>query len=148
VATLAATGGPATPWPLLPALLVLGIGMGASMAPYFDIVLAAVDEHEVGSAAGTLTAAQQVGGAIGVAVLGTTFFSWLGHDASAAGTGGFTTSLERVLWLEIALLALAGGLCFLLPPRAREDAPPADAANTEHAATGGTDGAYAATVAG
>lgn len=111
--TLAATGGSASPWPLLPALLVLGTGMGASMAPYFDIVLAAVDEHEVGSASGTLTAAQQVGGAIGVAVLGTAFFSWGGR--------GFTGSLERVLWLELGLLALAAALCFLLPARAREE---------------------------
>ncbi|MGI5244425.1 MFS transporter [Dactylosporangium sp. CA-139066] len=136
--TLAATGGPASPWPLAPALLVLGIGMGASMAPYFDIVLAAVDEHEVGSASGTLTAAQQIGGAIGVAVLGTAFFSWL-HATGTAG--GFTVSLERVLWLEIGLLALAGGLSFLLPARARE----------EPAAGGATDeahGAPAATVAG
>ncbi|WP_433057801.1 MFS transporter [Dactylosporangium sp. CS-033363] len=91
---------------LLPALLVLGIGMGASMAPYFDIVLAAVDPHEVGSASGTLTAAQQVGGAIGVAVLGTAYFSW--------------ESLDGVLWLELGLLAVAGALCFLLPARARD----------------------------
>ncbi|WP_433217075.1 MFS transporter [Dactylosporangium sp. CS-047395] len=91
---------------LLPALLVLGIGMGASMAPYFDIVLAAVDPHEVGSASGTLTAAQQVGGAIGVAVLGTAYFSW--------------ESLDGVLWLELGLLAVAGVLCFLLPARARD----------------------------
>jgi len=111
--TLAATGGPASPWPLLPALLVLGVGMGASMSPYFDIVLAAVDDHEVGSASGTLTAAQQVGAAIGVAVLGTAFFSWAGP--------GLTAAFERVLWLELGLLALAGALCFLLPARAREE---------------------------
>ncbi|MFD0581713.1 MFS transporter [Dactylosporangium darangshiense] len=140
LATLAATGGPATPWPLVPALLVLGIGMGASMAPYFDIVLAAVDEHEVGSASGTLTAAQQVGGAIGVAVLGTAFFSWVGGN-------GFTGSLERVLWLEIALLALAGALCFLLPPRAREE--PGDGSEPDSTVvTRETDGAHAATVTG
>ncbi|MEV8512439.1 MFS transporter [Dactylosporangium sp. NPDC051484] len=137
LATLAATGGTglATPWPLVPALFVLGAGMGASMAPYFDIVLAAVDEHEVGSASGTLTAAQQIGGAVGVAVLGTAFFSWLG-----AG-GGFTGSLERVLWLELGLLALAGGLAFLLPARAREEPEPARG-------TPGASGAPAATVAG
>ncbi|WP_432987315.1 MFS transporter [Dactylosporangium sp. CA-233914] len=124
--TLAATGGPASPWPLLPALLVLGVGMGASMAPYFDIVLAAVDEHEVGTASGTLTAAQQVGGAIGVAILGTAFFSWLGQ-------GDFTGSLQRVLWLELALLTLAGALCFLLPPRAREEPAPEQAHDAEPA---------------
>ncbi|GLL01271.1 hypothetical protein GCM10017581_030120 [Dactylosporangium matsuzakiense] len=109
--TLAATGTSTSPWPLLPALLVLGFGMGASMTPYFDLVLAAVDPHELGSASGTLTAAQQIGGAMGVATLGTAYFSW--------------GSLQRVLWLELALLAAATALCFLLPPRAREDPEPA-----------------------
>ncbi|WP_344614337.1 MFS transporter [Dactylosporangium salmoneum] len=124
LATLALTGGPATPWPLVPALLLLGVGMGASMAPYFDLVLAAVDEHEVGSASGTLTAAQQIGGAIGVAVLGTAFFSWVNPSS-------FTGSFERVLWLELGLLTLAGGLCFLLPARAREDGAPGEGTVTD-----------------
>lgn len=110
--TLAVVDGPVSSVQLLPALLVLGLGMGASMAPYFDIVLAAVDEHEVGSASGTLTAVQQIGGAIGVALLGTAFFSWSATE----------TALARVLWLELGLLALAGGLSFLLPRRAREEA--------------------------
>ncbi|MFG2037083.1 MFS transporter [Dactylosporangium sp. NPDC048998] len=141
LATLAATGGTGlgTPWPLVPALLVLGAGMGASMAPYFDLVLAAVDEHEVGSASGTLTAAQQIGGAVGVAVLGTAFFSWLGTG------GGFTGSLERVLWLELGLLALAGGLAFLLPARA--SGPAREEPEPPHG-TPGAGGAPAATVTG
>jgi EmrB/QacA subfamily drug resistance transporter len=106
---------------LLPSLLVLGIGMGCSMAPYFDIVLASVDEHEVGSASGTLTAAQQVGGAIGVAALGTAFFAWAQpqHLARAYDAG-----LRHVLWLELGLLALAAALSFLLPKRAREEPSP------------------------
>jgi EmrB/QacA subfamily drug resistance transporter len=118
--TLELTGDPMstgamTSWRLVPALLVLGLGMGSSMAPYFDIVLAVVDEHEVGSASGTLTAAQQLGGAIGVAVLGTAFFSWI-------GAGNFSGALTKVLRLELVLLALAGTLSFLLPRRAREEA--------------------------
>ncbi|MFI5908721.1 MFS transporter [Dactylosporangium sp. NPDC051541] len=105
------------PWSMLPALLVLGVGMGASMTPYFDLVLAAVDEHEVGSASGTLTAAQQIGGAMGVACLGTAYFSW--------------GSLDRVLWLELALLVVAAALCFLLPARARQEAPEPAGAQAE-----------------
>jgi EmrB/QacA subfamily drug resistance transporter len=104
---------------LLPSLLVLGIGMGCSMAPYFDIVLASVDEHEVGSASGTLTAAQQVGGAIGVAALGTAFFAWAQPQQLGRA---FDAGLRHVLWLELGLLALAAALSFLLPKRAREDA--------------------------
>ncbi len=116
--TLTVADGPVSSMALLPSLLVLGIGMGCSMAPYFDIVLAAVDEHEVGSASGTLTAAQQVGGAIGVAALGTAFFAW----AQPQQLGRvFDAALRHVLWLELGLLALAAGLAFLLPRRAREE---------------------------
>ncbi|MEV4511862.1 MFS transporter [Dactylosporangium sp. NPDC049525] len=108
---------------LLPSLLVLGIGMGCSMAPYFDIVLASVDEHEVGSASGTLTAAQQVGGAIGVAALGTAFFAWAQPQQLGRA---FDAGLRHVLWLELGLLALAAALSFLLPKRARDEPAPDD----------------------
>ena len=49
--------------------------MGAMLAPLFDFVLAGVDDDEVGSASGVLNAMQQLGGAIGIAVIGTVFFS-------------------------------------------------------------------------
>ncbi len=72
--TLDRAGSGVGPWQLLPSLLVTGIGMGLLMAPFFDIVLASVEQHETGSASGTMTAVQQLGGAFGVAILGTVFF--------------------------------------------------------------------------
>ncbi|MBW8482237.1 MFS transporter [Actinomadura parmotrematis] len=77
-----------TPWQLTPALVVTGLGMGLLMAPFFDTVLAGVEPAETGSAGGTLTAIQQLGAALGAAVLGTIFFGLLGgHVASAADDG-------------------------------------------------------------
>jgi MFS family permease len=127
---------------LLSSLLVLGIGMGCSMAPYFDIVLASVDEHEVGSASGTLTAAQQVGGAIGVAALGTAFFAWAEPQQLERA---FDAGLRHVLWLELGLLALAAALSFLLPKRARDEA--AHKSDTDETATDETATGEAATAA-
>ncbi len=83
-ATLHLTGTDVTPWDLVPALIVTGIGMGVLMAPFFDIVLAAVEPHETGSASGALTAVQQFGSALGVAVLGTVFFGVVGGQVAAA----------------------------------------------------------------
>jgi EmrB/QacA subfamily drug resistance transporter len=84
VLTLQLAGAVVTPWQLIPALAVSGLGMGMLMAPFFDIVLAGVEHHETGSASGTLTAVQQLGSALGVAVLGTLFFGVLGgHVANA-----------------------------------------------------------------
>ncbi|TYK46119.1 MFS transporter [Actinomadura decatromicini] len=87
-ATLQHAGVDVTPWQLIPALAVTGLGMGLLMGPFFDIVLAGVEPAETGSAGGTLTAVQQLGSALGAAVLGTIFFGLLGgHVASAADDG-------------------------------------------------------------
>ncbi|MFF5213115.1 MFS transporter [Streptosporangium sp. NPDC000396] len=98
-------------WQLAPALLVTGLGSGLIMGPYFDIVLAGVEPHETGSASGTLTTLQQVGGALGTAVLGTVFFSGL-----SAGP----TAVADTLWIVAAMIALTFLVGFLLPRKARE----------------------------
>ena len=98
---------------LAPALAVVGLGFGLAIAPFFDTVLAAVRDEEVGAASGTLNAVQQFGTAAGIAVLGTVFFS-------AVPGAGFAGAFEHVLWIEGPLLAVAFALVFLLPRRARE----------------------------
>ena len=95
-ATLQYAGVDVTPWQLVPALVVTGTGMGLIMGPFFDTVLAGVEPAETGSAGGTLTAVQQLGSALGAAVLGTIFFGLLGgHVASAADDGA--SALRRDL---------------------------------------------------
>ncbi|HEY6745711.1 MAG TPA: MFS transporter [Mycobacteriales bacterium] len=108
-----------------PALVLLGIGMGLTMSPFFDIVLAGVDDRESGSAAGVLTAVQQLGGAFGVAVLGTTFFHALTTADAASRIGVFRDAAGVALWLAAGLVGVAFLLTFLLPPRARPEAAPA-----------------------
>ncbi|QXJ20642.1 MFS transporter [Actinomadura graeca] len=87
-ATLQGAGIDVTPWQLIPALIVTGLGMGLLMAPFFDIVLAGVEPEETGSAGGTLTAIQQLGSALGAAVLGTVFFGLLGGQVAGAADDG------------------------------------------------------------
>ncbi|WP_328594987.1 MFS transporter [Actinomadura macrotermitis] len=88
VTTLQLGGIGVTPWQLTPALVVTGLGMGLLMAPFFDTVLAGVEPAETGSAGGTLTAIQQLGSALGAAVLGTIFFGLLGGHVAAAADDG------------------------------------------------------------
>ena len=112
--TLRLVDGDLTAWQLVPALLPVGFGMGLVMAPFFDIVLSGVEEAETGSASGTLTAVQQLGGALGVALLGTVFFAQFPDGPGPA--------VRLTLWAEIGLLALTFGAAFLLPRQARESA--------------------------
>ena len=71
-------------WATAPGVFVAGLGMGLVLAPLFNVILSGVEDHEVGSASGVLNAMQQLGSAIGVAVVGTVFFSLLGTQAVAA----------------------------------------------------------------
>jgi EmrB/QacA subfamily drug resistance transporter len=107
---------------MTPALVLLGIGMGLTMAPFFDIVLAGVEDRESGSAAGVLTAVQQLGGAFGVAILGTVFFHALTVSDAGSRIGVFRDAAGVALWLAAGLIGVAFLLTFLLPPRARPEA--------------------------
>jgi hypothetical protein len=106
-------------WALVPGLVGFGAGMGLTMAPFFDIVLAGVAPRESGSASGTLNAVQQFAGALGIAALGTLFFDKAGDQMT-----GFAPAIQWVVWSIVGLLALTFVLSGLLPARARDDVQP------------------------
>ena len=93
--------------------LVVGVGFGMIVSPLFNFILASVADNEVGSAAGVLNAVQQLAGAVGVAVIGTIFFTTLAHD-------GFVTAITRCLLVELATMPLLLLLSFALPARAAD----------------------------
>jgi hypothetical protein len=68
-------------WQFIPGLFVAGMGLALIMAPIFSAALQDVDPSHAGSASGVLNAIQQVGAAIGVAVIGMIFFGQLNHGA-------------------------------------------------------------------
>ncbi len=103
-----------TGWDLAPALTVCGVGMGVIFAPLFDIVLADLNDDEVGTGSGVLNALQQFGGALGVAVLGTVLLS---H----ATAEGWFAATRWVSFACIGCLAVSFAVAFLLPHRARAE---------------------------
>lgn len=121
-AILYVSGTGVTPWRLAPALAVCGLGMGLLMAPFFDIILAGVEEHEIGSASGSLNAVQQLGSALGIAVLGTVFFRILSFGPNGPVPSTVQSGMQATLWIAIGLLAVTFGAAFLLPRKAREGA--------------------------
>ncbi|AZQ74408.1 MFS transporter [Streptomyces luteoverticillatus] len=117
-------GAHVTVWQGAPALAVVGLGLGLVMGPFFETVLGTVEPHETGSAAGTLTAVQQFGSALGSAVLGTVLFSALAgrvSDATGADASGtparldWSRAMEITLGAEAGLLAITLVASFLLP---------------------------------
>ncbi len=113
--TLHTYGDATTIWKLVPATLVTGIGSGMVFAPLFDIILASIDDQAAGSASGVLTAVQQFGGAIGVAVIGTIFFQLLPEHA-------FLGATKNTVLVAIGMFVVSLAVTWLLPKRAREGA--------------------------
>lgn len=64
-------------WTFLPPLLLAGLGLGLGFSGLFQSVLSGVPPRDAGAGSGALQAFQQVGGAIGVALVGQIFFSQL-----------------------------------------------------------------------
>jgi EmrB/QacA subfamily drug resistance transporter len=107
----AADGG--TSWmPLLPGLAATGFGIGLVLVSLSATVLAGVDPQHAGAAAGVLATAQQVGGAVGVALVGVMFYRSL-------GAGAFGHAMTVALILLAGLTVATAALVQLLPRRAR-----------------------------
>ncbi len=102
------------PWPLVPGLLVSGLGLALLVIPLVNVVLAAVPAHAAGGASGLFGTAQQIGGAVGVAVMGTIFFGRLDGGSFKAAYLGTTPYL-------VAVFVVAGVLCLALPPTAVDE---------------------------
>ena len=84
IGTLLLQGTKLTGWDLIPSFVISGLGLGTVIAPLLNIILAGVPGRDAGSASGVLTTFQQLGGAIGVAVVGVVFFGLLSSRAPDA----------------------------------------------------------------
>ncbi|MGI8678399.1 MAG: MFS transporter [Jatrophihabitans sp.] len=105
----------ASTWDLVPGLLLVGAGVGTVLGQIIQFILAAVSMNEVGSASGVMEASQQLSTALGVAVLGTIFFTVFKHHLA-------TDALRITSWLCLIPLAAAFALVFLLPKHAGAEA--------------------------
>ena len=65
---------------LLPAFMIMGVGMGLTMSPMSTAAMNAVDRTKAGVASGTLSMSRMVGGTFGVAVLGALVSAVGRHD--------------------------------------------------------------------
>ena len=101
---------------LLPALLLCGTGLGLALVPNTVTAVTGIAASEAGAASGILNTAQQVGGAVGLAVLATLATRRFASEQAAGATPadamvsgfhhGFTVMI--VLTGVAVLVALAG----------------------------------------
>ncbi|MFK8911327.1 MFS transporter [Streptomyces sp. YS-3] len=99
--------GPGIPsWQMIAPLVVTGFGFGLVVAPMIDAILTKVPAKDAGSASGLLGTTQQVGMALGVALVGVLFFGHLSSD-SDHGVDKVTPALRQEL---VAAGVPAGGV--------------------------------------
>ncbi len=113
---MGAEGGDLTPWELVAPLALTGFGMGQVFVPMFDVILAGVEPHQIGSASGLMESVQQLSMSLGIAVIGTILFDRLG---SGHGPAAFVGAAERGLIVAIVFLAAAWLAVCWLPRHAR-----------------------------
>ncbi|MCW3031657.1 MAG: transporter [Solirubrobacterales bacterium] len=111
---------------VLPALIILGVGMGCIFAPAFSTATLGVDGSEAGVASAMVNTSQQVGGSVGTSLLSTLSASatttyaagHLGQSdlANVAAIHGYTTAFSWAAGIFAAGLALA---LLILPARER-----------------------------
>jgi len=92
---------------LAPGLAIAGIGMGMCLGPITATVLASADSEQAGALAGALSTVQQVGNALGVALIGLVFF--------AGACTGYVPAFEDSLG-ALAVLLLGVAACARLLP--------------------------------
>ena len=105
---------------LLPGLLVTGLGLGTAFVSLSIGALEGVADRDAGLASGLVNTTQQVGGALGVAVLSTLALS-RSDDLLAGGTAPPVALTEgfQVALLAAGAFALAGALAVVALVRGR-----------------------------
>jgi EmrB/QacA subfamily drug resistance transporter len=108
---------------VLPALLVLGLGLGLVFGPSQNAATSGVASHDAGVAASLVNTAQQIGGSIGIAVFSALAASAIvtylsAHAATATQiatiTEGTIASYRLVFWIAAAIFLAAGIVAALL----------------------------------
>ncbi|MET9774707.1 MFS transporter [Streptomyces sp. NPDC006367] len=122
---------------ILPALILMGLGMGLTFMPVFSTSTAGVDPQDSGVTSATVNTSQQVGGSIGTALLNTvatsTSASWIGAHLTdparreAIVREGIVHGYTVAIWMAAGIMLLAGLVAaVMVTAKAPEHGAPAD----------------------
>ncbi|WP_326796371.1 MFS transporter [Streptomyces sp. NBC_01808] len=111
---------------VLPGLILLGLGLGTAFMPAMSLATFGVEPRDSGVASAMVNTSQQVGGAIGTALLNTIAASattdWISSHASEArtlGREGFANSAavhgySTAIWWAVGILVVSAAIAYTL----------------------------------
>ena len=96
---------------VLPALVLLGIGLEALFVPLQNLALTGVAPHDAGAASATVNAAMQIGGSVGISVF-TALYAQSSEDSLVAGSDQFTAFTDgySTVFIAAAITMVAASL--------------------------------------
>ncbi|MEV4683991.1 MFS transporter [Streptomyces kurssanovii] len=128
---------------ILPAQLLLGLGMGTAFMPAMSLSTHGVNPADAGVASAMVNTSQQVGGAIGTALLNTiaasATTSYIASHAAGASNPkllelqGMVHGFSSAIWWAVGILAVAAAIAFTLINSGRPGAGPVAAGSGEGA---------------
>lgn len=98
-------------------VLIGGAGMGMLVAPLMQLTLTDVPVESAGSGSALYNTVTQLAASVGIAVIGTVFFTGLRSGARTTSSlpGQYGSAISTSLWVGIGLLVIAFAASFLLP---------------------------------
>ncbi|MFJ5261503.1 MFS transporter [Streptomyces sp. NPDC088387] len=99
----------------LPGLILSGVGMALFFAPASALVMSSVVAKEQGVASGANSALREVGGALGIAIMGSIFAAQGGYETAQT----FVDGLRPAIVTGAAVVALGGVAALVIPRRGR-----------------------------
>jgi EmrB/QacA subfamily drug resistance transporter len=102
-------------WTLLPPMIVGGVGMAMTMSPMTSAAMGAVPVEKAGVGSGVLNSFRQVGGSLGIALMGAIVASYLHHPTtSPAAAQDYVNGLHAGFGVAAAITFVAAGVAVAL----------------------------------
>ncbi|HEX4723210.1 MAG TPA: MFS transporter [Pseudonocardiaceae bacterium] len=92
---------------ILPAFIVMSIGMGLVFVPLSNVALTGVADHDAGVASALVNTTQQVGGSLGTALLNTIFTTAVTGYVAEHGVAGTNLAHAQIHGYNVAFLVSA-----------------------------------------
>jgi EmrB/QacA subfamily drug resistance transporter len=120
---------------ILPALLVLGVGMACIFVPVQNLALSGVEPHDAGAASATANASMQIGGSIGLSVFTALYVSASESVLSAdpaAQLEALTAGYSVVFFASAVVMVVAAVVAVVFIRGSKEELAPAEGAAAVH----------------